>query len=398
MPWQSSGGGGGSGGPWGGGSDNNGPWGGGGRESGGGSPWGRGSGGGSGGGGGGGFGGGRPPDLEGMIRKGQDSIKRMVPGGFGGGRALLLVAVVLLALWFASGIYRVNQGEQGVVLRFGEWVNQATLAEPGLHYHLPYPIETHITPQVEQVRQIDVGFRRRGAVSSRAQTSADVPEESLMLTGDQNIIDIDFTVQWRIVNAGQFLFNIRDPEATIKLAAESAMREIVGRTDILPIISTEKEVVAARTRETLQRILDEYEAGVAITAVTMQDVQPPTQVADSFEDVQRARQDLDTKKNQADAYSNKVIPEARGEARRIIEGAEAYREQVINEAEGEAERFLQVYEAYKQNPDVTRRRLYLETVQRVMESTNKVILDLGSEGNQSSLPIIPLDRLVTPRQ
>ncbi|MDJ0946063.1 MAG: FtsH protease activity modulator HflK [Kiloniellales bacterium] len=371
MPWKSQGGGGGGngGGPWGGG-----PSGGGGGGQG---PWGRGSGGG---------GGPRPPDIDDLIRRGQDRMKSVLPSGMGGSSGFLLVIGLLIAVWLFTGFYTVKPGEQGVKLRFGEWVNQESLDPPGLHWHLPYPIETVETPQVDIVRQINVGFQRRG---DGVGGKIDRAEESLMLTGDQNIIDIDFSVQWRIDNAGQFLFNIRDREATIKLAAESAMREVIGRTDIQPALSTEKENLAAETRETLQRILDEYQSGVAITAVNLQDVQPPKQVADAFEDVQRARQDQDTKINQADAYRNRIIPEARGEATRMIQGAQAYRDRMIKESQGEAERFIKVFEAYRQNPDVTRRRIYLETVQKVLQNTDKVIMD----GASGAVPYLPLDQL-----
>ncbi|MEX0757935.1 MAG: FtsH protease activity modulator HflK, partial [Tistlia sp.] len=342
-----------------------------------------------------GFGGSKPPDLDDVIRKGQDRLKQLLPGGGFNGRGLMIGIAVVLVIWMLSGFYRVNPGEQGVVLRFGQWVNQENLAQPGLHWHLPWPIETAITPQVDEVRQIDVGYVVRGGNTRNTGTVSDLPRESLMLTGDQNIIDIDFSVQWRIFNAGQFLFNIRDPELTVKLAAESAMREIVGRTDILPLIATEKEAVAQRTRETLQRILDEYQAGVTITAINMQNVQPPQPVADAFEEVQRARQDLDTKRNQADAYRNRVIPEARGQARRTIEESQAYKQRVVAEASGEADRFSSVYEAYRLAPDVTRKRLYLETMQNVLGNANKVIFDLGDGGNGTQ-PIVPFDRLLAP--
>ncbi|MDJ0611823.1 MAG: FtsH protease activity modulator HflK [Kiloniellales bacterium] len=370
MPWKNQGGGG-SGGPWGGGGQ------------GGGGPWG-------GGGGPGGPAGPRPPDFEDFIRKGQDRFKRMMPGGMSSGAGLALVLALLLLGWGISGFYRVNPGEQGVVLQFGKWVNQDFLSPPGLHWHLPYPIETAITPQVEQVRQIDIGFRGRPGGSGGTRGITDISEESLMLTGDQNIIDVDFTVQWRIGNAGEFLFNIRDPEATIKAAAESAMREVMGETDIQPALSTEKEAVAAQTRDKLQEILDEYQSGIIITGINMQNVQPPRQVADAFEDVQRARQDLDTKVNQARAYRNRVIPEARGEATRMVQQAEAYKQRVIKEADGEAQRFVSVFQAYKQNPDVTRRRIYLETVQKVLQDTDKVIMDNTTTG---AVPYLPLDRL-----
>jgi membrane protease subunit HflK len=367
MPWKSQGGGG-SGGPWGGGG------------SGGGGPWG----------GGGGPGGPRPPDFEDFIRKGQDRIRRLMPGGLRSGIGLFVVIAVVLVLWGLSGLYRVQPGEQGVEMLFGRWSNQESLSQPGLHLWFPYPIGSVETPQVEQVRQIDIGFRRRGTASASTGSKSDVSEESLMLTGDQNIIDIDFTVQWRIGNAGEYLFNIRDPEDTVKLAAESAMREVIGRTDIERALSTEKELLSSKTRETLQEMLDEYRSGILITGINLQDVQPPGQVADAFEDVQRARQDRETKINQANAYANRIIPEARGGATKMIQGAEAYKERLTKEAEGEAQRFLQVYQAYKQNPEVTRRRMYLETVQKVLQDTDKVIMDNRATG---AVPYLPLDRL-----
>ena len=286
----------------------------------------------------------------------------------------------IAALWLASGLYRVNPGEQGVVLRFGSWINQGTLAPEGLHWHLPWPIEAVITPQVEEVRQIDVGFR--------GSAGNDVPEESQMLTGDQNIIDIDFTVQWRIFDAGQYLFNIRDPDATIKIAAESAMREIIGRTGIQPALTEGRAEIAARARETLQRILDEYQSGILVTQVTLQEAQPPQPVIDAFEEVQRARQDLERLRNQADAYANRVIPEARGHAQRILQEAEGYRARVIAEGQGEADRFNLVYDAYRESPRVTARRLYLEAVEEVLRGSDKVIV--GGEGGGNVLPILPL--------
>jgi membrane protease subunit HflK len=370
MPWKSQGGGGSGGG---------GPWGGGGGGGGGGGPW-----------GGGGPGGPRPPDFEDFIRKGQDRFRRLLPGGLKSGIGLFVVLAGVVLIWGASGLYRVQPGEQGVELFFGKWSNPQSLSQPGLHLFWPYPIGSVETPQVERVRQIDIGFRRRGGGTGSVASKSDVSEESLMLTGDQNIIDIDFTVQWRIGNAGEFLFNIRDPEDTVKLAAESAMREVIGRTGIQRALSTEKEILAVKTRESLQQILDEYESGMVITGINLQDVQPPAQVADAFEDVQRARQDRETKINQANAYANRIIPEARGEATKMIQGAEAYRERLIKEADGEAQRFTQVYESYKQNPDVTRRRMYLETVQKVLQDTDKVIMDSGTTG---VVPYLPLDQL-----
>ncbi len=367
MPWENKGGG---GGPWGGGGS-----GGSGGGSNGGGPWGR----------GGGGGGQKPPDLEEIIRRGQDRFKGFLPSGGVGGMGLGAILIIAFVLWMATGLYRVQPDEQGVVLQFGKWV---TTTQPGLRWHLPYPIETVETPSVENIQAIDIGFRSVGADRSRSQRR-DVVEESLMLTGDQNIIDIDFTVQFKIADAGKFLFNIRDQEATVKIAAESAMREIIGRTDIQPALTEARQDVEAKARTLLQNMLNEYEAGIEITQVQLQDVLPPAPVIDAFDDVQRARQDLDRLRNEADAYRNDVLPRARGEAQRMIQEAQGYRERLENEAEGEAQRFLSVYTAYKDNPEVTKRRMYLETMQNVLGDIDKVIMDQG----QGAVPYLPLNEL-----
>ncbi len=365
MPWEnkSSGGGG--------------PWGGGSNGGSGGGPWGR----------GGGGGGPKPPDLEEFIRRGQDRFKGLLPaGGFGGGRGLLIILAIIVVGWMLTGLYRVQPDQQGVVLQFGAWVNTT---QPGLRWHLPYPIETVETPSVERIQALDIGFRSLGGERGRGQ-KRDIPEESLMLTGDQNIIDIKFTVQWKISDAGQFLFNIRDPEQTVKIAAESAMREIIGRTDIQPALTEARQEVELKTRTLLQSILDEYEAGIEITQVQLQEVLPPGAVIDSFDNVQRARQDRERLRNEADAYRNDVLPRSRGEAQRMIQEARGYRERLENEAEGEAQRFLEVFAAYKENPEVTRRRMYLETMQGILSGTDKVIMDSGVQG---LVPYLPLNEL-----
>lgn len=364
MSWKSQGGG--SGGPWGGGGG-----------SGGGGPWG--------GGGGGGPGGPRPPDFEDFIRKGQDRFRRMMPGGLGGGPGLLIALLLLLALWGLSGIYFVQPDQQGIVLQFGKYVKTT---QPGFNWHLPYPIESVERPSVTTIQQIDVGFIAR--VDRGRGGERDVSEESLMLTGDQNIIDIDFTVQWKIADAAAFLFNIRDPAATVKIAAESAMREIIGQTDIQPALAEARQDIEIKTRNLLQSILNEYEAGIEVTKIQLQDVQPPAPVIDAFDDVQRALQDRDRLRNEADAYRNDILPRARGEAQRMIQGAEAYKERLANEADGEAQRFLSVYKAYLQNPEVTRRRMFLETLQKVMSKNDKVIMDSEIQG---AVPYLPLNEL-----
>lgn len=370
MPWNNQGGGGG-GGPWGP------PPGGGGNN-----PWGRPP--------GGGGAGPQGPDLEELLRKGQDRFKKMVPGGVGGGRGIAVALVAVALIWGASGIYRVQPDELGVVLRFGEWVRTE---QPGLNWHIPAPIETALTPKVTRANRIDIGYRSAG--DGRRTGGGDVADESLMLTGDENIIDIDFTVLWQIKDAGNYLFNIRDPEATVKKAAESAMREVIGRTDIQPALTEARQEIETSTRNLLQAMLDEYQAGVEILQVQLQKVDPPAPVVDAFNDVQRARQDRERLRNEAEAYRNDIIPRARGEAERLIQEASAYREQVVSLAQGDAQRFMSVLEAYNLSPEVTARRLYLETMQQVMSGTNKIIIDeQGAAGQQGVLPFLPLGELV----
>ena len=354
MPWKSQG-----GGPWGGGQ---GPW-------------------------GGGPSGPKPPDIEEILRKSQDRFKRFLPGGVGGARGFVLIAIAVVAIWLASGFYRVQPGEQGVELLFGRFVK---LTSPGLNYWFPSPIGEVTTPNVERTNTINIGFR--GGESVRSVGVRDVPQESLMLTGDQNIIDIDFVVQWRVKSASDFLFNIREPEPTIKIVAESAMREVVGKTTLEDALTVKRQDVEDRTRDLLQNILDEYGAGVLIADVKLQKVDPPAQVIDAFNDVQRARQDKERKQNEALTYSNDILPRAKGEAQRMIQDATAYKEKLIREAEGEANRFLSVYNAYLQNKDVTRTRLYLERMQQVLKDSEKVIIDKGGTGVVPYLPLPELRR------
>jgi len=370
MPWKQQGGGGG------------GPWGGGGGNGGGQGPWG----GRSQGGGGGPSGG--PPDFEDLIRKGQDRFRSAMPGGFGGGKGIIAIVVLIVFAWLLSGLYRVQPGERGIELMFGEYINTT---QPGLNFWFPWPIGSVQRPNVEKTNQINVGFRSLGTVG-RTDNIRDVEEESLMLTGDQNIIDIDFVVQWRISNARDFLFNIRDPESTIKLAAESSIREIVGQTPLEEALATKRTEVETRTRDVLQRIMDSYKAGVFIADVKMQKVDPPQKVIDAFNDVQRARQDKERQQNEAEAYRNDIVPKAKGEASRQLEQAAAYREQLIKEADGEAKRFISVYDAYKTGKDVTLRRLYLERMQEVLRNSEKVIIDKG-QGGAGVVPYLPLPEL-----
>ena len=348
-------------------------------------PWGSG-----GGGGGGGGGGPTPPDIEEMLRRGQDSFKRFLPGGAGGVRGLILIGLAVVALWAGSGFYRVDPGEQGVELLFGKFVKHTT---PGLNYWFPAPIGEVLKPNVERTNTVTVGFREVGqGRRGRGVGGRDIPQESLMLTGDQNIVDIDFVVQWRIKNAADFLFNIRDPEGTIKIAAESAMREVIGQTPLEGATTGKRQQVQQQSRVLLQQILDLYGAGVFIAEIQLQKADPPAEVIDAFHDVQRARQDQERSINEAQAYKNDIVPRAKGQAQTIIQAASAYKEKVVKEADGEAKRFISVYETYKIAKDVTTRRLFLERMQQVLKDAEKVIIDVG-KGGSGVVPYLPLPEI-----
>jgi modulator of FtsH protease HflK len=361
MPWSNQS----SGGPWG--SGSRGPWGSGPQQPGGGS---------------------RPPDFEEFLRRGQDRLRGLLPGNLGG-RGIALIALAVVVLWGFSGFFRVEPDELGVVLRFGKFVREV---QPGLNYHLPYPIETALTPPALRVNKIDIGMR---AVEDlrRGTSVRELPEESLMLTGDENIVDVDFSVLWRVKPAevGNYLFNVQNPEGTVKAVAESAMREIIGRSNIQPILSGARQTVEVAVQELMQKTLDEYGAGILIQQVQLQKVDPPTQVIDAFRDVQAARSDLERAQNEAQTYANRVVPEARGRAAKITQDAEAYREQTVAEAKGETSRFLQIYEQYKKAPAVTRERMYLETMERVLGGTNKTIIDTGAQPGPGVVPYLPLN-------
>ena len=332
--------------------------------------------------------GGQPPDLEEFLRRSQERLKRALPGGGLGRGALTVVVLAIVAVWLASGIYIVNPSEQGVVLRFGKFVARTG---PGINYHLPWPVEVVYTPNVTQQNQINIGYRTAGETEDQTQ-AADVPEESLMLTGDENIVDINFTVFWVIKDAASYLFNVEHPDQAIKAVAESAMREVVGQNQIEPILTQDREPVQIQVRELMQKTLDAYGAGVTITSVQMQKADPPDQVLDAYRDVQAARADQERMRNEAEAYANKVIPEARGNAASIVQQAQAYKQQVIAEADGEAKRFIAVFDEYKKAPDVTRRRMYIETMSGVLGSANKVIVDSDARG---VVPYLPLPALKT---
>jgi membrane protease subunit HflK len=366
MPWSNQGGGGG-GGPWG--SGGKGPWGSGQQPS-----------------------GSTPPDLEEILRRGQDKLRRVLPGGNLGGKGFALLALAAIALWGLSGFFRVEPDELGVVLRFGKDVREV---QPGLNYHLPYPIETALTPKALRINKIDIGMR--AVEDGRGSATREVPEESLMLTGDENIVDVDFAVLWRVKPAGvgDYLFNIQNPEGTVKAVAESAMREVIGRADIQPILTGARQVTETAVQDLMQKTLDHYGAGIDITQVQLQKVDPPKQVIDAFRDVQAARIDLDRSVNEAQTYANSVVPQARGKVAQITQAAEAYKSQTVAQATGQTSRFSSIYEQYKKAPDVTRERMYLETMEKVLGDSDKVIINTGKNG-AGVVPYLPLNELTRP--
>ncbi len=347
---------------------------------GGGGPWGQGPGSG---------GGGQPPDLEEMLKRSQDRMKQAMQGSGVPGPLLFLVGAVAAAFvaWHAF-FFRVNPDELGVVMRFGEFVRQEP---PGLHFRLPYPIEEVMLPKVTRQNITEIGMRSSGGSRGFTASVQDVREESLMLTGDENIVDIDFVVFWRIRDAGQYLFNIQNPENTVKEVSESAMREVVGQSNIQPILTEARQKLEQDVMKLIQSTLDRYKAGITIDQVQLQKSDPPSDVIEAFRSVQAARLEKETLQNQASSYANKVVPEARGEAERILQAAEGYKQQTVAEALGQTARYSQVYEEYKKAPDVTRQRMYLETMERVMGGTDKIIID-GKNG-QGVVPFLPLDQL-----
>ena len=364
MPWSNQSGGGGPGGQRGG---SGGPWGSG--------PQGGGSGG--------------PPDLEDILRRSQDRIRNFIPGGGSmGGKGLAALALIAAGIWLATGIYTVRPNEVGLNLIFGRYVGQSA---PGLNYNFPYPIGSVVKPDVTAVNRTEVGYRPGGA-QARAR---DVTEESLMLTGDGNIVDIDFDALWRVdpSRAQNYVFNLQNPQGTIKAVAESAMREVVGRRDIQAILTTEQASVANEVQDIMQQTLNAYGAGTLITGVQLQSAAPPPQVREAFFDVNAAQQDAIRVQNEAGAYASRIVPEAHGQATRAIQQAEGYREQATAEATGQASRFNQVYEEYRKAPDVTRERMYLETMERVFNGTDKVVIDQKNGSSQGVVPYLPLGEL-----
>jgi modulator of FtsH protease HflK len=307
-----------------------------------------------------------------------------------------LIILGILVVWLLSGVFRVQSEELGIVLRFGKYVRDA---QPGLNYHLPYPIETVLLPKALRVNTTSIGMTLIEDPSRRGRAIRDVPEESLMLTGDENIVDVDFTVLWRIKpkGAADYLFNIQNSDGTVKAVAESAMREVIGRSNIQPILTGARNTIEQAVQQLMQRTLDNYGSGILITQVQMQKVDPPAQVIDSFRDVQAARADLERLQNEAQTYANRVVPDARGSAAQITQAAEGDKQQAIAEAKGQSARFLKVYDEYVKAKEVTRERIYLETMERIFGNSEKFVLDSKGAGTQGVVPYLPLSELAPRR-
>ncbi len=374
---------------------NNGPWGGGGGNKGGGrGPWG-----GGGGGddddrrppsGGGNRGGGQGPDFDQIVRKGQEQLRVLMGGGGGGGGgfggdglgkgSFALLAIAAIGAWLFFSVYSVRPEQRSVELFLGEF---SSIGEPGLNF-APWPFITHEIVEVTRQRTVTIGAGGRG-------------DDGLMLTGDENIVDIDFEVVWNISDPAQYLFNLRNPEATIDAVAESAMREVISRSELAPVLNRDRGVIADEVKSLVQSTLDTYDSGVNIVRLNFDRADPPREVIDAFRDVQAAEQERDRFENEADAYANRRLAEARGRAAELLQQSEAYRAQVVNEATGEASRFIAVYDEYAKAQDVTRKRLYLETLERVLGGVDKIIIDEnvggGESGGQGVVPYLPLNEL-----
>ncbi|HEX7726445.1 MAG TPA: FtsH protease activity modulator HflK, partial [Rhizomicrobium sp.] len=337
----------------------------------------------------GGGGGNRPPDLEDMLSRAIARLRSLLPNEGWTIGTIAVVAAGAIGLWLLTGLYFVSTHEQGVVLRFGKF---EALTSPGPNYHLPWPIETVELPEVTTTHQINIGYQQVG--EGDEAHNEDVAEESLMLTGDENIVDVNFTVYWVINNAADYLFNVEKPDDAIKAVAESAMREVVGQNQIGPILTEDRGPVENQVRELMQKTLASYRIGVTVTGVKMQNVDTPDQVRDAYRDVQAARADQERMRNEAEAYANKIIPEARGEAAQIVQQAEAYRQKAIAEAGGEAKKFDSVLAEYRKAPEVTRKRMYIETMSQVYGGVNKVIVDESAAKN--IIPYLPPQTLGKP--
>ena len=391
MPWKNQSGGSGGGGPWSGNGGGRGPWGAGGGNGGGRRP------------GGGGGGRGQPPNFEDMIRRGQDGVRRVMPGGVGSPKGLALIALLVIAIWMATGFYRVDPKEAGVELVFGEVVN---VTAQGLHWNWPSPIGETEKPKITEISKTNVGFVQLGD-SRRTEE-----QESLMLTGDENIVDIKVVVHWRIdarpvtrkvdgsdvttqPGIRNFLFNIRSPEKTLKDATESAIREIVGKTPFEEIRTEGRLKIEGDAKLLIQGILNEYGAGIEVARVQLLGADPPDNVLPAFRDVQAARADRDKMINEATAYQKRILERANGRADQVTRAAEAFKQERIQMAQGETSRFLALLHEYEASKDITRKRIYISTMQDILKSMEKIIVDQGS--SQGVVSYLPLNELIKQR-
>ncbi len=344
-----------------------------------------------------------PPDLDKVVKDIQDKLGGLFGGKGGGGQdgggsassggpgkgaaagMGILILLVVGGMILANMIHIIQPAERGVVLRFGKYVDTI---EPGLNFRLPWPIETVERVNVDQIRNVEIGYRSGGG---RSSSTTSVPSEALMLTRDENIIDVRFAIQYMVKSAKDYLFSVRDPDLTLREATESAVREVVGKSNMDFVLTEGRSDIVARVQTLIQQILDRYNTGLMVTSVNMQDAQPPEQVQHAFDDAVKAREDEQRLINEAEAYANAVLPKARGAAARQIEEANAYKEQVVAQAEGEAQRFEKILAEYRKAPEVTRQRLYVETIEEVLRNTSKVMVDVEGGNN---LLYLPLDRLI----
>lgn len=377
MAWNNNG-----GGPWGGGSGG-----------GGGGPWGGGGGGGNRGGGGGGpFGSKRPPDMEDVIRKGQERLKNLMPGGFSSFKGILLVVLGAAVLWLATGFFRVQPNQQAIQLVFGKPYGKPV--EPGLHYNLPSPVGNVVVVNVQDQRRVVIGQRGNQVAAPYSRGPRPTSTENLMLTGDENIVDIEFAVLWQVRDVFKFAFDVRNPEENVRAGAEAAMREVIGKSNLQYAQTEGRSRIEQDTKDLLQKMLDEYGLGVRISQIQLLRVDPPDEVIAAFRDVQAARADKEKSINEANTYRNQVLPRAKGEAESIVQRSEAYKAQTVARANGDAQRFIQVYEQWAKAKDITTERLYLDTMEEVLRNVNKVMIDRNGTGT-GVVPYLPLPELKT---
>jgi len=372
MAWNNN-----SGGPWGGGGNSGGPWGGGGGNRGGGGP----------------FGSRRPPDMEDVIRRGQERLKNLIPGGFSSYKGIALVVLAAVVIWLVTGFFRVQPNQQAIQLVFGKPYGKPV--EPGLHYNLPGPIGNVVVVNVQDQRRVVIGSRGGQDRATAPYTRGPRPtsSENLMLTGDENIVDIEFAVLWQIKDVFKYAFDVRNPEDNVRAGAEAAMREVIGKSNLQYAQTEGRSRIEQDTKDLLQKILDDYGLGVRVSQVQLLRVDPPQEVIAAFRDVQAARADKEKSINEANTYRNQVLPRAKGEAESIIQRGEAYKAQIIARASGDAQRFDQVYSQWAKAKDITTERLYLDTMEEVLRSVNKVLIDKNASGTGGVLPYLPLPEL-----